>query len=616
MCGIYGTTIKYNNNQFKAKLERVSFRGPDKLDWKSTNTNGKTITLGHNRLSIIDLDARSNQPFNYIDHVHIAFNGEIYNFRDIKDTLEKKGYKFSTTSDTEVVCAAYMEYGNDCVNHLNGMFAFVIHDLKNNKFFGARDRMGQKPFYYQHNGLDFEFSSQISSIQLFNEKLSISKKAILEYLKWGAIPEPLSIFNEVHKLPPGYSFTFDIDNGKFIKQKYWDIDHTKKPSYSGSYSDAIHDLEFLMKDAVKSRMYADVPIGVFLSGGIDSSLISALATKTVGSKVKTFAVKFNEKRFDESVYAKQVADHLKTDHHVIECNYDEGLDLIQNFSHYYDEPFADPSAIPSMLLAKYTRKHVTVALSGDGGDESFLGYHRYKWMKKVQYLYMVPKAMRNTVAAIIGLAPNYRMKTIAKGLSHESIEDLYLGTLTNIDLSWIDHSWGHKDVLENEYLYHNNKNLFERITDFDLKGYLNWHINTKVDRATMAYSLEARAPLMDYRVIEFARNLPTNFKYHKNNQKRILKDLLYKHVPSEIFQRPKAGFTMPFEEWFRKDLKTLVLDELSRENLEKIPGINVDKVLLMINQHMEESWNRYPIIWKLLVLKQWLDTNGKGLIIR
>jgi len=618
MCGIYGSTIGYTENQVKEKLERTNFRGPDKLDWKIIPTqsgNGK-VAFGHNRLSIIDLDPRSNQPFNYQGLVDIVFNGEIYNFKTIKETLIKDGFEFKTTSDTEVICAAYLKYGEECVQHLNGMFAFVILDKQKEKLFGARDRLGQKPFYYYHNGLDFEFASQISSIQLYNDKLSISQRAILEYLKWGAIPDPLSIFNEVKKLLPGHQFSFDLKTGKLSTRKYWDIDYLTPPIYKGSYNDALAELEDLLKDAVSTRMYADVPIGVFLSGGVDSSLVSALATKTVANKVKTFSVKFDEKGFDESGYAQQVADHLQTDHTVIRCNYEEGLDLISNFSHYYDEPFADPSAIPSMLLAKYTRKHVTVALSGDAGDESFIGYHRYNWMKKVKFLYSMPGAVRKLGANIVELAPNYRLKAIAKGLRHESLESLYMATLTNIDMSWIDHQWDEKDVMEHEYLYHNKKNLYERISDFDLKAYLNWDINTKVDRATMAYSLEARSPLIDHRVVEFSRSLPTEFKFKGSNQKRILKDLLYQHVPKEIFQRPKAGFTMPFQEWFRGELKDMVLTELNEQSLEKIPGINPPKVKKMIDEHLSGSWNRYPTIWKLLVLKQWLNTNGKGLSIK
>lgn len=609
MCGIYGSTILYKESQIEDKLERTSFRGPDQMGWKIYPSDKQSITLGHNRLSIIDLDARSNQPFSYGENIEIVFNGEIYNFKDIKDVLHKKGYSFKTTSDTEVICAAYLEYGESCLNHFNGMFAFVIYDKNKNQFFGARDRLGVKPFYYYHNGTDFEFASQISSIQLHNSNLSISKKAIDAYLTWGAVPDPLSIFNEVTKLRSGNSFVFDLNSGNLKIKTYWDIDYNGHNKFLGNYSDAQSRLKNILSDAVKIRMIADVPVGVFLSGGVDSSLIAALAAETSDVKVKTFSVKFNDKGFDESKYAQQVANHLKTEHNIIECNYNEGLDLIENFNHYYDEPFADSSAIPSMLLAKHTKKQVTVALSGDAGDESFIGYQRYDWIKKGAYFMQIPYPMRLILSKLTALTPNYRLKILSEFMAYRSINTAYLNSVSDQNIA------SSKDVEELKYLMHENKNLMERVSDFDLKTYLNWDINTKVDRATMAYSLEARAPLMDYRVVEFARSLPTEFKFKGKNQKRILKDLLYQYVPKEIFNRPKAGFTMPFEKWFREDLKDYVLTELNSDSLNEIPSINVEETILKINRHMDGISNQYPLIWKLLVLKQWLN-NNKGYEIR
>ncbi|MCK7591031.1 asparagine synthase (glutamine-hydrolyzing) [Subsaxibacter sp. CAU 1640] len=615
MCGIYGTTIKYNEYQIKEKLKRTSFRGPDKMGWEFY-PGSQQVTFGHNRLSIIDLDPRSNQPFTYENHIHIVFNGEVYNFNSIKKKLIEKGYKFRTTSDTEVICAAYLEYGEACVTHFHGMFAFVIYDEKKKVFFGARDRLGKKPFYYYLNNKDFEFASQISSIQMFHSDLSISSKAISYYLAWGNIPDTQSIFNEIKKLRAGHSFVFYLETGTFKDKPYWDIDYKNENPFKGTYEDAKSELNTILEDAVSSRLFADVPVGVFLSGGVDSSLVSAIATKTSTSTVKTFSVKFNEKGFDESQYAKDVADHLKTDHHIIECNYDEGIELIKNFTHFYDEPFSDSSAIPSMLLAKYTREHVTVALSGDGGDESFIGYHRYKWAKKGGQFYNLPLPLRQFGGKLLSLAPHYRLKVIAKALQYKDRNEVYLSAMTGVDQSYIKSNIDNRDVEELKYLYHNHKNFFERISDFDIKTYLNWDINTKVDRATMAFSLEARAPLLDHRIVDFANSLPTEFKFHKGEQKRILKDLLYEHVPKHIFDRPKAGFTMPFERWFREDLKDYVLEELNDASLKSIPGIDVDRVKFMIDQHMDGSWNRYPLIWKLLVLKQWLINNGKGFMMK
>jgi asparagine synthase (glutamine-hydrolysing) len=615
MCGIYGGTIFYGEEEIQSKLKRTSFRGPDKMGWKIFNSRNNPVILGHNRLSIVDLDARSNQPFTYVNKIHIAFNGEVYNFKIIKKTLLKLGYEFKTTSDTEVVCAAYLEYGKDCVNHFNGMFAFVIYDEEKQLFFGARDRLGQKPFYYYYDGEAIEFSSQVSSIQTHHSNLSVSNEAISYYLAWGSVPDTYSIFNEIKKLSPGNYFIFHMETKALEIKQYWDIDYDNEKQFKGTYQEAKQELNILLKDAVSLRLFADVPVGVFLSGGVDSSIIAALATKSTSSKVKTFSVKFNEKGFDESVYAQQVADHLQTDHHVIECNYNEGIDLIDNFSYYYDEPFADSSAIPSMLLAKYTRQKVTVALSGDGGDESFIGYHRYNWIKRGDRAFIIPHKIRILISKIMRLAPNYRVKILADALKHKDTNSIYLASMTGVNMSWLNSKHDYLNIAERKYIEHTNKNLFERVSDFDIKTYLNWDINTKVDRATMAYSLEARAPLMDYRVVDFARSLPTSFKMKGKNQKRILKDVLYEYAPRQIFDRPKAGFTMPFSEWFKDELKDYVLAELSDENLKNIPNIDVREVSFMIKQHMEGSWNRYPLIWKLLVLKQWLDKNGKGLSI-
>lgn len=610
MCGIYGITYsKYTSEQISEKLKRIDFRGPDQSAQKAFD-NG--IVFGHNRLSIIDLDPRSNQPFAFEEKIHIVFNGEIYNFKILKSELIKKGYQFRTESDTEVICAAYLEFGENLPNKLNGMFAFVIYDSINNRLFGARDRLGQKPFYYLLNREGFEFASQLSAIQKYNSNLTISRKSITQYFAWGVVPDPYTIFNEVQKLPAGNCFTLDLDSNSLNITQYWDINNERTELFTGTYQEAKSALSEWVQDAVKIRLYADVPVGVFLSGGIDSSLVAAMAQTATNSQVKTFSVKFNEKGFDESVYAQKVANHLKTDHHVISCNYNEGLDLIDSFSHYYDEPFADSSAIPSMLLSKYTRKQVTVALSGDGGDEMFIGYQRYHWMKQVSALYKTPKQFRQITAFLLNALPHYKLKTIAKGLRFDDLDSLYLASVTGIDASWIQSDFDYLNVSERTYLEHNDKNIYERMSDFDIKAYLNWDINTKVDRATMAYSLEGRAPLMDYRVVELAQSLPTHFKYIGGKQKIILKDILYDHVPQEYFNRPKAGFTMPFSDWFRKELKDMVLTELNDDGLHQIPNINVGEVKLRIKQHMEGSWNRYPLIWKLLVLKQWLNKNGQG----
>jgi len=602
MCGIYGTTIPYSDGTIREKMARISFRGPD---YTGVQRYDK-IVFAHNRLAIIDLDARSNQPFSYM-HLHIVFNGEIYNYKDIRRELERRNYQFSTSSDTEVICAAYLEYGADCLTRFNGMFAFVIYDTRKNELFGARDRFGKKPFYYAHDGASFEFASQPAQISI-DRGLSVDEEAISQYLIWGYVPEPQSIFAEVKQLAAAHYFTYDLASHKIKLTEYWTLDYGWKNKFTGTYEEAKDALELILTDSVKIRMNADVPLGVFLSGGIDSSLIAALATKEI-DHVKTFSIKFNEKGFDESAYAAQVAKHLGTDHHTIECNYNDGIQLIENFNRYYDEPFADSSAIPTMLLSKNTRQHVTVALSGDAGDEAFLGYHRYKWIKQVNNLFYAPHGVRKALAGLINQSPSYRHKLIAMGISMEDVEKLYVKMFGNMENSWVKQP----DLAKFNPLMHiltnPSKPLLERISDFDIKTYLNGDINTKVDRASMAFSLESRSPLMDYRVMEFSRSLPTAFKYTNGNQKRILKDLLFDRVPAQLFDRPKAGFTMPFQHWFRNELKDYVMDNLSADNLKNIPGIHLKRTQEIIKEHMSGKWNRYPQIWKLLVLSQWLIKN-------
>ncbi|MDT7830216.1 asparagine synthase (glutamine-hydrolyzing) [Pricia sp. S334] len=616
MCGIYGTTKTYTEEQVKKKLERTSFRGPDRMGWKKYSSDKTTVIFGHNRLSILDLDSRSDQPFTYQEKIHLVFNGEIYNYRSLRKILKQKGYSFRTTSDTEVICAAYLEYGENCVNQFNGMFAFVIYDEEKQIFYGARDRLGQKPFYYQLNGDKFEFASQLSSIQLFNKDLTISSRGIQEYLSWNYLPSPNSIFNEVKTLKEGYCFVYNLRTHSFKTRQYWDIDYQGQQPFNGSIADAQIELEQVLGDAVKMRLHADVPVGVFLSGGIDSSLIAALAAEHKNN-IATFSVKFHEKAYDESKYANMVAKHLNTNHHEILCDYREGIDLVENFSYYYDEPFADPSAIPTMLLAKYTKNHVTVALSGDGGDENFLGYHRYEWIARNRKYMAIPKSIRVLVSNLLKKIPNNnRARVLANLIEKNDIDEAYLRTVANWDAPWLIEPMKPDNFEDLKYLMHSKKNIYERATDFDIKTYLSGVINTKVDRATMAYSLEARAPLLDYRVVELARALPTEYKYTKNNQKRILKEVLYKHVPKQIFDRPKSGFGIPFRIWFREELKEYVLDQLSEEKLNNIPGIQPNIISKCIQEHMDGKWDHYMLIWRLLVLSQWLSTNGRGIAIK
>lgn len=601
MCGIYGSTRKYKDHIIEQKLDLMRSRGPDYRSYRSLD---RGVTLGHTRLAIIDPDPRSNQPFSY-SGISIVFNGEIYNFREIREELKGSGYSFRTESDTEVICAAYLEYGQDCVGRFNGMFAFVIFDPMRNLLFGARDRLGQKPLYYSLSENNFEFASQLNSVAAGN-LFPVSERSVTEYLLWGYIPEPYSIYSGINKLRAGHSFTYQLGDGTFREKKYWDLDYRWENIYREGYRSAVDDLEQLLKDAVSRRMISDVPLGIFLSGGIDSSLIAALAQAESPEPVRTFSVRFNEEDFDESVYAGRVAGHIGSEHTEILCDYSRGLDIIRNFHRYYHEPFGDSSAIPSIILAERAREYVTVALSGDGGDESFLGYHSHRDALRKRWVFALPLPVRKAVARLLDLSPLYRHSLIAGGLRLKGINEFHYTYYTGINKSWLDE-------IPEDYQYSealaSSKPLLERISDFDIKTYLNGDINTKVDRASMAASLESRSPLMDYRVVEFARSLPTTYKYRSGNQKRILKDILFRHVPHRFFRRPKSGFSVPVAKWFRNELKEFMLDNINRDNLRKIPNLKPEPVMGLVRDHLDGKWNHSSRIFRILVLINWLNNN-------
>ncbi|MBL7817960.1 MAG: asparagine synthase (glutamine-hydrolyzing) [Saprospiraceae bacterium] len=606
MCGFYGSTKIYDPSVIEAKLKRIQFRGPDASHYRNYDNR---VILGQNRLSIIDLDARSHQPFEY-EHVSIVFNGEMYNFQDVRKDLVAKGFAFRTTSDTEVICAAYLAYGEACVAQFNGMFAFVLYDHKAHKLFGARDRLGKKPFYYTLKDQSFECASQPSQIAISNN-LTTNEKAINQYLIWTHIPDPLSIYNEVQKLRAGYSFTYDLATHRFDTKPYWSLNSSEFNTFKGSYDDAKAELRTLLSDAVRMRMISDVPLGAFLSGGVDSSLVCALAQDLLpkGQPLRTFTIKFTEKKYDESPYAEAVAKILGTNHLSILCDYKEGMNMIENFTDYYDEPFADSSAIPSMLLAKHTKQYVTVALTGDAGDESFLGYKRYEYAVKIAPLFKIPRTLRRLAAIPLSILPLSKAKTAANLMSEPDLRDVYYRHMSVFDTSWLQ---DFQKGVSNEYIEYLNANkpIIEAVSDFDIKTYLNNDLNTKVDRATMSASLEARAPIMDYRIVELGRRLPTHFKYQNGNKKRILKDLLRDYLPDDLIERPKQGFGVPIGQWFQQELKEMVMDSLTKDFLSSLPNIHVPVVLKKIEDHVNGVNSSFGTqIFSLLILEQWQRRN-------
>ncbi len=606
MCGIYFSSKPYTEAVFRKKLARTNFRGPDYTGFEQVHTGaegaGKTVAFGHNRLSIIDLDARANQPFHYME-LTLVLNGEIYNFKSIREALIKKGYAFTTTSDTEVLAAAYHCWGKACLAHLNGMYAFVIYDARTSSIFAARDRLGKKPFFYRFADNTLEVASQPSQIAIGNQ-FETSTDAINQFLIFRYVPEPNTIYKEVKKLLAGHCLTYQLDSADLVIEKYWELP-AASATFKGTYQEAISELEGLFSSAVALRMIADVPLGCFLSGGIDSSLIAAIAMKNSSEKLKTFSIKFEEEAFDESRFATDTANYLGTDHQNIPCQLNDGIQLISDFATYYDEPFGDSSAIPSMLLSKVTKQHVTVALSGDGGDEAFLGYNHFDFIHNAKILYKTPQVIRKVAAEIIRTVPYYKMKTLANYLRLADMDD-FTKKIFELNPQVLSKKWSDKGYYDFIFAQ-KDAHYLQKAADYNTKLWLVNDSNVKVDRASMSASLEVRSPFLDYRIIEFARTLPVEFRYQPGNKKRILKDLLYQYVPKELVDRPKRGFTMPFEVWFRKELKDYVLDTLTTENLKRIPDLNLPYVQEGIQKHMKGENNFYPTIWNLLVLINWMN---------
>ncbi|QKF73464.1 asparagine synthase (glutamine-hydrolyzing, glutamine amidotransferase class-II domain) [Aliarcobacter faecis] len=600
MCGIYGINKRQTKEQLYTILKLADFRGPDYTGISIRNS----YSFGHNRLAIIDLDSRSNQPFKIYNY-EIVFNGEIYNYQEIKDELIKVGYEFNTNSDTEVLLVGYKVYGEKILDKLNGMFAFVIYDAVKNIFFGARDRLGKKPFYYYKRDDIFEFASQLKQI-IFQKDLEIDKKSEKLYFRYGYVPEPYTIFEDVYKLEAGYSFTYDLNSFEFTKKQYWDIS-TSNEHFINSYETIKKDLKELIIDSIKQRLHSDVPIGVFLSGGVDSSLVSSIVVKELGQKLDTFSIKFSDAKFDESNIAKDIATILGTKHHTLDCKPEDMIDLIENLNEYYDEPYNDSSSLAMMILSRETRKYVTVALSGDGGDELFWGYNNYFRMAKVRKLYEFPKFVRSAISYVLNKSSNYRFKKIADGLKIDTLEELFLYSGRLFDFEKL---FNQKNILcqdeYKKYLY-SQKDFFERMSDYDIKTYMNGDIFTKVDRGTMAYGLEARTPLVDYKVIEFSQKIPFEYKYKNGSGKNILKDILYDYLPKEIFDRPKSGFTIPLRNWFRDELREYVYETLSEKNLQKIDDLNISYIKEMIENHMNAKENNYHQIWTLISYIKWME---------
>ncbi len=631
MCGIAGFVDLWGRKarglkEREAILQRmcriIRHRGPD--DQGMMVQTG--VALGMRRLSIIDL-VSGNQPMSGEDGaVTIVFNGEIYNFQEIKPKLESRGHTFHTHSDTEAIVHAYEEFGPDCLKDLRGMFAFAIWDENNPKLFLARDRAGKKPVYYTTTPTGtFVFGSELKSLLEHPEvQRDLNPEALDAYFTLGYVPDPLSIFSNIHKLPPGHYLT--LTNGQVTVKQYWDFEF--QPAGSRNEADYLDELRALLDESVRLRLISDVPLGAFLSGGIDSSTVVGLMARHMDQPVKTFSIGFHEDSYNELKYARMTAEKFGTDHHEFFVTPDI-CQIVDELVWHFDEPFADSSAIPTYMVSKLARDHVTVVLSGDGGDELFAGYTRYAIERKRGGFERLPKPLREGV-----------MRPLSQRLPHATWGRNYLHNVSLDPISRYLDSVSVFTSLNRRSLYTSDfagkigpggygARLFadlvqnvktddevDRLLYLDSKTYLPGDILTKVDRMSMAVSLEARAPLLDHKLIEFVTTIPSTLKLAGLETKHLLKKAVADLVPAEILHRPKQGFGVPIQEWINQQLRSRIRDTLSDTRTRQRGYVDSRYVDVLLDEHERGRRDHSMSLWALVMLELWqrqfLDDSGSA----
>lgn len=613
MCGLAGFYTSKNNLtevQLRTMTDCMSHRGPDAGGYFY---NGN-IGLGHRRLSIIDLSTSANQPMeSHSGRYMIIFNGEIYNFREIADEL---GKPMKTTGDTEVILEAFEKWGPNFVHRMNGMFALAIYDKQTHELHVYRDRIGIKPIYYYWDGNLFAFASELKSlltIEQISKGKEIDKHALNAYLYLGYIPEPYSIYSNIRKFPKGaYA---KLKDGNLDIDIYWRLESQVEKKVISNEAEAKKQLNDLVTSAVRYRMISDVPFGTFLSGGIDLSLVTAVAQKVSMAPVNTFSIGFKESPKNESEHAAKVAKFLGTNHHEFMVSHKEAIDLFESIVDVYDEPFADLSSVPTMLVSKLARQHVTMTLSGDGGDETYMGYGFYNWAKRLDN--PAVKALRKPIGmALSNMSSrferashlfNYPDEKRLK--SHIFSQEQYYFSQKQLKLV-VQPQWQVDFTMEEQFTGVARKlDVTEEQALFDMKYYLPDDLLVKVDRASMKYSLEARVPLLDYRLVAFALNVDHNLKIKGKDYKYLLKQVLYDHVPKEYFDRPKWGFGMPLVTWLRKDLRHLIDDYLNETITKQVGIVQWSEVEPLVQQYLQGKDYLYNRIWLLVILHRWYIKN-------
>lgn len=630
MCGITGSlwtneAQSISREQLDKMTASLLHRGPDDcgeyFSSHSPSVSKPAVALGFRRLSIIDLQTGHQPIANEDESIWLIFNGEIYNYLELKAELEADGHRFRTTSDSEVIVHLYEKYGTEMFQYLNGMFGLVLWDSHQGKLVLGRDRLGQKPLYYATQGERLLFASELKSLLASGEiKREINPRALDHYFIYQYIPHPLCIFKGVQKLSPGHFAVYQ--NGQLNVEKYWNPDFNQTSELGTN--DLQNQLYELLTDSVKLRMQSDVPLGAFLSGGVDSSLMVALMQQHADHQVQTFSIGFPVKAYDESAYARQVSKHLNTDHHelIVEPN---AVDILPSLVKHYDEPFSDSSAIPTWYVSEFTRQNVTVAISGDGGDELFAGYDRYKAVALAHKIDRIPP-----LKYLLGLGLS---KCLPTGSKYKGFFRRLKRFLTPIAyspvhryLDWInifpyinrleyyteefqteleDHDPA--DFLTQAWQSAARRSPITKASLGDLTTYLPCDLNTKVDLASMAHGLECRQPFLDYRLVEFASQIPAVAKFNQGTGKQLLRRTFGELLPEEIWNRPKMGFGVPLDHWFRNELREQTADTLLANNAKSHHWIRPQIIEQLVHQHQTKQRDHSQRLWSLLMFEHWLQ---------
>ncbi len=615
MCGIVGFITFdtfFEDTVIVEMTNSLHHRGPDDYGFKNFETDTFQLAIGHRRLSILDTSENGHQPMRY-KYLWTVYNGEVYNFKGIREKLIELGHSFKTESDTEVILHAFEEWNIRAVDHFIGMFAFLIYDELAQKCYLFRDRAGVKPLHYYDAGPIFMFASELKAFHKHPAfKKEIDVNAMAQFFKYEFIHAPNSIFKNVKKLLPGNFLIYDLANRTFETHQYWKVlEFFKKPRLEVSYDEAKIHVTKLMKEAFSLRMVSDVPVGVFLSGGYDSSLVSAMLQKEKNLQLKTFTIGFDSTKYDESAFAEKVANLLETEHHKYTCTEAEALEIVPKLVDYFDEPFGDPSLIPTILLSKKTSELVTVSLSADGGDEIFFGYNSYEKI----YKYYQKQRKLGFASSIINFVKKnkFREKLYSVNVSNENATakmlDVYHQKYKD---SFIQKIFADKiEPLKTNF----SSNMYDGIEPFhkllaiDYTTYMPDNILVKVDRATMSASLEGREPLLDHRIVEYVAQLPLKFLFDKKTKtkKRILRDICHDYLPEKLMNRKKTGFTPPILDWLRNELKPLTLATISEKQLNHHGLLNAKKILKGLDAFMKGNDDYYNLIWNTLVFQLWYN---------